>query len=191
MTLIPKMNVGVIGCGNISRIYLQAPQTFGILNIVACADLDIERARAQAERYNIPSTCTVEELLANPEIELVINLTIPRAHAEVGMAVIAAGKSLYNEKPLALDRQQGRQLLEAAQAQEVRIGCAPDTFLGGGLQTCRKLIDKGMIGTPVAASAFMLNHGAEHWHPNPDFYYQPGGGPLFDMGPYYLTTLIN
>src|SRR5437764_3273986 len=141
MTATQKMNVGVIGCGNISRVYLRAPQTFGILNILACADLDMERARTQAAQYHIPRAMSVEELLADPEIELVINLTIPRAHAEVGMAVLQAGKSLYNEKPLALDRQQGRQLLEAAQAQEVRIGCAPDTFLGGGLQTCRKLID--------------------------------------------------
>lgn len=191
MTSKPQINVGVIGCGRISYIYLQAPQTFGILNIIACADLDMELARAQAERYSIPRASSVEELLADPEIELVINLTVPRAHAEVGMAVIRAGKSLYNEKPLAITRQQGRQLLEAARAQEVRIGCAPDTFLGGGLQTCRMLIDNGAIGTPVAANAFMLSHGPEHWHPNPDFYYQPGGGPLFDMGPYYLTALIN
>jgi predicted dehydrogenase len=180
----------VIGCGNISRIYLQAPQTFGILNIIACADLDMERARAQAERYNIPSACTVEELLANPQIELVINLTIPSVHAEVGMAVIQAGKSLYNEKPLAISREEGRQLLEAAYARGVRVGCAPDTFLGAGLQTCLQLINEGAIGTPIAANAFILSHGPERWHPDPEFFYQPGAGPLFDMGPYYLTALI-
>ena len=190
MTSTPKIKVGVIGCGRISHIYLQAPQTFSILDIVNCTDLDMELARAQAERYHIPRVSSVEELLADPEIELVINLTIPRAHAEVGLAVIGAGKALYSEKPLATSREQGRQILEAAQAQEVRVGCAPDTFLGGGFQTCRQLIDEGAIGTPVAANAFMLSHGPENWHPNPDFYYQPGAGPLFDMGPYYLTALI-
>jgi predicted dehydrogenase len=191
MTSIEKMNIGVIGCGKISSIYLQILQTFDILNIIACADLDMERARMQAESFHIPRALHVEELLADPEIELVVNLTIPSAHAEVGLATIAAGKALYNEKPLALTREQGHQLLAAAQAQGVRVGCAPDTFLGSGLQTCRKLIDQGLIGTPVAANAFMMSHGAESWHPNPDFYYQPGGGPLFDMGPYYLTALIN
>lgn len=191
MAPIKKMNIGIIGCGKISSIYLQILQTFDILNIIACADLDMERAHAQAESFHIPRVLHVEELLADPDIELVVNLTIPSAHAEIGLATIAAGKALYNEKPLALTREQGHQLLEAAQAQGVRVGCAPDTFLGSGLQTCRKLIDQGLIGTPIAASAFMMNHGAEHWHPNPDFYYQPGGGPLFDMGPYYLTALIN
>lgn len=190
MTATPKMNVGVIGCGNISRTYLQAPQTFGILNILACADLDMERARTQAAQYNIPRAISVEDLLADPEIELVINLTVPRAHAEVGMAVLQAGKKLYTEKPLASNREQGRQLLAAAHTQGLCVGGAPDTFLGGGLQTCRKLIDDSAIGTPIVAHAFMMSHGQEHWHPNPDFFYQPGGGPLFDMGPYYLTALV-
>jgi predicted dehydrogenase len=190
MTATQKMNVCVIGCCNISRIYLQAPQTFGILNILACADLDMERARTQAAQYNIPRAISVEELLDDPEIELVINLTVPKAHAEVGMAALQAGKHLYTEKPLALSREQGRQLLTVAHTQGLRVGGAPDTFLGGGLQTCRKLIDDGAIGTPIAAHAFMMNHGQEHWHPNPDFFYQPGAGPLFDMGPYYLTALV-
>lgn len=191
MSSLPKLKVGVIGCGKISSIYLQAPRTFDILDIVACSDLDMERARAQAERYAIPNALTVEELLAHPEVELAINLTIPRAHFEVGMAVIEAGKSLYTEKPLALNREQGRQLLESARKRGVYVGGAPDTFLGAGLQTCRQLIDEGAIGTPVAANAFIMNHGAEHWHPDPDFFYQPGAGPLFDMGPYYLTALVN
>ena len=190
MSSVSKMHVGVIGCGKISSIYLQAPRTFDILDIIACSDLDMERARAQADRYAIPNALTVGELLAQPEIELVINLTIPQAHFEVGMGVIEAGKSLYTEKPLALNREQGRQLLEAARRQGVQVGGAPDTFLGAGLQTCRQLLDEGAIGTPVAANAFMMNHGAEHWHPDPDFFYQPGAGPLFDMGPYYLTALV-
>jgi predicted dehydrogenase len=190
MSSVSKMRVGVIGCGKISSIYLQAPRTFDILDIIACSDLDMERARAQADRYGIADALTVDELLAHPQIELVINLTIPRAHFEVSMAVIEAGKSLYTEKPLALNREQGRQLLEAARRQGVYVGGAPDTFLGAGLQTCRQLIDEGAIGTPVAASAFMMNHGAEHWHPDPEFFYQPGAGPLFDMGPYYITALV-
>jgi predicted dehydrogenase len=185
-----KTNVGIIGCGQISSIYLESPRTFDILNIVACADIDMERARAQAQRFGIPRACTVEELLADPEIEIVINLTIPKVHAEVGMAVIEAGKSVYGEKPLAVDREQGQALLKAAQAKNLRVGSAPDTFLGGGIQTCIKLIDDGKIGTPIAATAFMMNHGPESWHPDPDFYYQPGAGPMFDMGPYYLTALI-
>jgi predicted dehydrogenase len=185
-----KTNVGVIGCGKISSIYLEAPTKFDILNIVACADIDMERARAQAARYHIPKACTVEELLADPDIEVALNLTIPAAHAQIDMAAIEAGKSVYSEKPLALNREQGRSLLDAAQAKQLRVGCAPDTFLGGGIQTCIKLMNDGVIGTPVAATAFMVNHGPEHWHPDPDFYYQPGAGPMFDMGPYYLTALI-
>lgn len=185
-----KVNVGIIGCGQISSIYLESPRTFDILNIVACADLDMSRARSQAQRYNIPKVYTVQELLADPEIEIVINLTIPKAHAEVGNEVIAAGKSVYGEKPLALNREQGRALLQAANANNVRVGSAPDTFLGGGIQTCIQLINDGHIGTPVAATAFMVGHGPENWHPDPDFYYQLGGGPMFDMGPYYLTALI-
>ncbi len=185
-----KTNIGIIGCGQISTIYMQAPGTFDILDIAACADIDMEKARAQAERFSIPKVCTVEELLADPEIEIVLNLTIPKVHAEIGQAAIEAGKSIYSEKPLGIDRDQGKALLGAAHAKTLRIGCAPDTFLGGGIQTCIKLIDDGQIGTPVAASAFMLNHGPENWHLDPDFYYQPGGGPMFDMGPYYLTALV-
>jgi predicted dehydrogenase len=185
------VNVGVIGCGNISSIYLQAPQKFNILNIVACADIDMDRARAQAEKYNVPRVCTVEELLADPEIDVVLNLTIPKVHAEISRAAIKAGKSVYSEKPLGIERDEARLLLEEAEASQLRVGCAPDTFLGGGLQTCIRLIDEGAIGTPVAATAFMVGHGPESWHPNPDFFYQIGAGPMFDMGPYYLTALIS
>jgi predicted dehydrogenase len=185
-----KANVGIIGSGQISSIYLEAPRTFDILNIVACADIDMERARAQAERYNVPKVCTVAELLADPEVDIVLNLTIPAAHAEVSLAAIEAGKSAYSEKPLAINREQGRALLQTAHAKNLRLGCAPDTFLGGGIQTCIKLIDDGAIGVPVAATAFMMGHGPESWHANPEFFYQVGGGPMFDMGPYYLTALI-
>jgi predicted dehydrogenase len=184
------VNIGVIGCGAISGIYLQAPNTFPILNITACADLDTAKAQAKAEEHNIQAR-TVEELLADPEIEIVLNLTIPGAHAEIGLAALQHGKSVYSEKPLALTTEQGAPLLETAARNNLRVGCAPDTFLGGGLQTCRKLIDDGWIGEPVAATAFMMSHGHEHWHPSPEFYYKPGGGPMFDMGPYYLTALVH
>jgi predicted dehydrogenase len=170
---------------------MESPRLFDILNIVACADIDMERARAQAQRYNIPRVYTVEELLADPDIEIVVNLTIPAAHAKVSTDIIHAGKAVYGEKPLAIDKVQGNALLESAYARQLRVGSAPDTFLGGGIQTCIKLINEGTIGTPIAATAFMLYHGPELFHHNPDFYYQPGGGPMFDMGPYYLTALIN
>jgi len=186
-----RTKIGVIGCGNISSIYLQADKTFEAIQTVACADLIMERAKQKAAEHAIPRACTVKELLADPEIRIVVNLTIPQAHGEVGMQALAAGKSVYNEKPLALTREEGRGLLDAAAARGLRVGGAPDTFLGGGLQTCRKLIDDGWIGQPVAATAFMLCPGHEGWHPSPDFYYQPGGGPMFDMGPYYLTALVN
>lgn len=182
--------VGIIGCGNISSIYFKAPQTFPILNIVACADLDMDRARAKASEFGIRAL-TVDQLLSDPEIEIVVNLTVPGAHAQVSTAALSNGKSAYCEKPLALRTADGRALLELAARRGLRVGCAPDTFLGGGLQTCRKLIDDGWIGEPVAAVAYMMSHGHESWHPDPEFYYQPGGGPMFDMGPYYLTALVS
>ncbi len=185
------MRIGVIGCGNISSTYLKNARSLGGITVSACADLDLERARARAEEFGVPRAYTVEELLADPAIQLVVNLTIPQAHASVGRAVLEAGKSLYLEKPLALDREDGRALLEAARARGLRVGAAPDTFLGAGLQTCRTLIDEGAIGEPVAAMAHMLGHGHESWHPDPAFYYKRGGGPLFDMGPYYLTALVS
>ena len=132
----------------------------------------------------MPKACSVAELLADPAIEIVLNLTIPNAHAEIALAALEAGKSVYNEKPLASSREDGQQILALAAAKGLRVVCAPDTFLGGGIQTCRKLIDDGAIGQPVAAVAFMMNHGPEHWHPDPDFYYQVGAGPMFDRGPY-------
>jgi predicted dehydrogenase len=184
-------NVGIVGCGNISGIYLEAGKKWEILNIAACADIDLERAQAQAAKYGVPKAGSVAELLADPSIDIVINLTIPAAHAEVALAALSAGKSVYNEKPLALDREQARQMLDLAREKGLRVGCAPDTFLGGGLQTCRKLIDDGVIGEPIGASAFMMSHGPEGWHPNPEFFYQPGAGPMFDMGPYYLTALTS
>ena len=185
-----KVKVGVIGCGKISDVYFQAGKIFDILDIVACDDLDSARAKAKAEQYAIAHAYTVEELLADPEIEIVVNLTIPSAHANISLQVIRANKSIYSEKPLALTREQGQEVLTGAHARGVLVGSAPDTFLGAGIQTCRKLIDDGAIGEPVAATGNMLSHGPERWHPDPNFFYQPGAGPLFDMAPYNITAFI-
>ncbi|MBM7582516.1 putative dehydrogenase [Caldicoprobacter guelmensis] len=187
-----KVKVGIVGCGNISGIYLKnCSQRFEILEVVACADLVLERAQARAKEFDIPKVCSVEELLADPEIDIVVNLTVPKAHAQICIAALEAGKNVYVEKPLAITREEGKKILDIAKAKGLLVGCAPDTFLGAGLQTCRKLIDDGWIGEPVAATAFMVCHGHESWHPDPEFYYQVGGGPMFDMGPYYLTALIS
>ena len=185
-----RVRVGVIGCGHISDHYFRGCGLFDILEMRACADVDMSRAHKLAEAHGVRAL-TVEQLLADSEIEVVVNLTPPAAHAEVALAVIAAGKHVHNEKPLAQTRAQARCINESADAAGVRVGCAPDTFLGGGLQTCRKLLDEGWIGRPVAASGFFLSHGPDTYHPNPDFFYKPGGGPLFDMAPYYLTALIH
>jgi len=191
MADIKPVPVGVIGCGNISGAYMRMLKTLPAVQVVACADLRREAAEAMAQQWEIPQVLGVDELLAAPEIEIVLDLTIPAAHGEVALDVLAAGKSVYNEKPLALTRAEGKQMLALAADKGLRVGGAPDTFLGGGLQTCRELIDAGAIGTPVAATAFMMSRGHEHWHPNPAFYYQKGGGPMFDMGPYYLTALVS
>ena len=186
-----KTNIGIIGCGSISGAYLDAHKRFDVLDIVACADLDMDRARAKADQFGIPRACSVPELLAMDDIRIVVNLTIPGAHAEIAMATLEAGKHAYSEKPFAVTREDGARILKLANEKGLRVGCAPDTFLGGGGQTARKIIDDGWIGTPIAASAHMMSHGHESWHPDPEFYYKAGGGPMFDMGPYYLTALVN
>ncbi len=186
-----KTKVGIVGCGNISGVYLRASRMFEFLEIAAVSDAIPERAQARAAEFGVPRACSVAELLADPGIDIVLNLTTPNAHAEIALAALEAGKHVYNEKPLAITREDGRRVLDLAQTRGLRVGCAPDTFLGGGIQTCRKLIDEGAIGVPVAATAFMTCHGHESWHPDPEFYYKAGGGPMFDMGPYYLTALVN
>ena len=185
------VKVGIIGCGAISHTYLKGLKTFPILETVHLADLDPERARAQAEAYGIGRHSGPEELLANPEVEIVINLTIPKVHAEVNLAALGAGKHVYCEKPFSITRAEGLPVIERAKELGLRLGSASDTFLGSAHQTCRKLIDDGAIGRPLSAVAFMATHGVETWHPNPTFYYDIGGGPMFDMGPYYLTALVN
>lgn len=185
-----KINIGIIGCGYISSIYMQNIPSFNHLSLNACADLDLERAKSQAETYGIPKACTVKELLDDPEIDLIINLTLPKVHAEVCIQVLEAGKHVYVEKPLAISLQEAKMVLATAKEKGLFVGSAPDTFLGAGIQTALQLIENGEIGVPIGASAFMINRGHEHWHPNPSFYYEKGGGPMFDMGPYYLTALI-
>ncbi|SDO74294.1 Predicted dehydrogenase [Nakamurella panacisegetis] len=183
------LNVGIVGLGTISKQYFDTFATLDSVRITAVADLDAELTGRVAEGLGA-AACTVPELVTRDDVDLVLNLTIPVAHRDVALAAIAGGKGVYGEKPLALDTAQAREVLTAADNAGVVVGCAPDTVLGTGTQTARKAIDDGLIGRPIAASATMLVPGHERWHPNPDFYYQPGGGPLLDMGPYYLSALI-
>lgn len=185
-----KVKVGIIGCGNISDAYLKNCVHYEHLEVVALADLNLELARSKAATYGITKVMTTDELLADPDIEIVLNLTIPQAHAEISLAALEAGKHVYSEKPLAVTVEDGQRIIAKAKERNLRVGVAPDTVLGAGIQTCRKLIDDGVIGKPIAASAFMLSGGPESWHPNPAFLYAKGAGPMFDMGPYYLSAFI-
>ncbi|MBQ1217513.1 MAG: Gfo/Idh/MocA family oxidoreductase [Clostridia bacterium] len=187
------MNVGMVGVGCISGIYLKnLHEVFHELRLVAVCDLIRERAEKAQKEYNVPKLYdTMEELFADPEIDIVLNLTRPYQHYEVSKAALLAGKHVYSEKPLGADLAEGEELVALAKEKGLVIGGAPDTFMGAGIQTCRKLIDEGLIGEVVGGRCVMASHGVETWHPDPDFYYQRGGGPLFDMGPYYITALIN
>ena len=186
------INVGVLGCGNISGIYFQNLTTiFDNVNVYACADLDAEKVQAAAKQWNVPHIMTLDEMLACPEIDIILNLTTPQFHYELNLKCLEAGKHVYVEKPLAMTYSQGKQLVDLAKEKGLYLGCAPDTFMGAGIQSCCALIRDGYIGEPVAGHAFMMCHGHESWHPAPEFYYKAGGGPLFDMGPYYLTALVN
>ncbi len=185
------LNVGIVGCGMIAPAYLRGCALFpDAVNVTACADLDTDRARLFTQRHGLRAL-TVADLMRADDIDMVLNLTIPAAHAAVNLQAIAAGKHIYSEKPLATTLSDGQAIIHAAQQAGVGVGCAPDTFLGGGGQTVRHLIDTDAIGKPLAATAFMLSRGPEPWHSNPFFFYQPGGGPVMDMGPYYITALVN
>lgn len=186
-----RVRVGVIGCGAISGAYLGMARNFPLVEIAACADINLDAARAKAAEFGIARACSVDELLADASIEIVLNLTVPKAHVPISMEALRSGKHVYCEKPLGVNRDEGKRLVDAARQAGKRVGCAPDTFMGAGIQTARKLVDSGAIGRPVAFTAFMMCPGHEHWHPSPEFYYQAGGGPMFDMGPYYLTALLN
>ncbi|MFT2214043.1 Gfo/Idh/MocA family protein [Rhizobium giardinii] len=185
-----KIGIGIIGCGNISDAYLTASPGFPVLDIISVADINPSAADAKAAAFGL-SAVPLAVLLADPRIEIILNLTTPQNHVQVGLQAVAHGKHVYSEKPLATTLTDAERLVSAAREKNVRVGCAPDTFLGGSHQTARRLIDDGVIGAVVAGSAFMQVPGHELWHPNPDFYYKPGGGPLMDMGPYYLTCLVN
>ena len=182
--------VGIVGLGNISGQYLSTFAEAGNVAITAVADLDADRAAAVAETLPGAAVLGVEELVASPDVDVVLNLTIPAAHREIALAAIEAGKDVYGEKPLAVTLEDGRGIVEHAAAAGTRVGSAPDTVLGTGTQTARSAIERGLIGRPIAASAVMMTPGHELWHPRPAFYYQPGGGPLLDMGPYYISALV-
>jgi predicted dehydrogenase len=181
--------VAIVGCGVIAPAYASTLAALGTITLAACVDGIPERAGALADAHGA-RVATLEDVLAADDIDAVVNLTPPKAHATVTRAVIDAGRAAFSEKPLGIELDEGRDLVDAAAARGVRLGCAPDTFLGAGLQTARAVIDRGDIGEPLAANAFMLQSGPEWWHPDPELFYQRGAGPLFDMGPYYFTTLV-
>ncbi len=184
------VGIGIIGCGNISSAYLKTLPNFPILKVCGVADLNADLAAARAAEFNVPAR-SIDELYADPEISIILNLTVPKAHVAVGLKALEAGKHVYSEKPLGVTFAEGKQLSETARAKGLRIGSAPDTFLGGAHQTARALVDGGAIGQPIGGTAYFMCPGHERWHPNPDFYYEAGGGPMLDMGPYYITDLVN
>lgn len=185
------VKVAVIGCGHVSGEYFQSFPMHREIELAACADLDGGLAAKQAETYNIPKALHPDELLADPEIEIVVNLTPPAVHADVSLATIAAGKHVFSEKPLATTLEESERIVSAAREAGVLLGCAPSTFLGGPLQTLRKVVDDGWIGEPRAATAFFSFRGGEHWHPNIDPFYAKGAGPMLDIGCYLISTLLN
>jgi len=185
-----SVGIGIIGLGNISGAYLKAAKGFPILDIRAVADLNPEAAKTAAATHGLKAV-PLDDIFNDPSVEIILNLTIPRAHVDVGLRAIAAGKHVYSEKPLGVEFAQGKKLVEAARAKGLRVGSAPDTFLGGAHQSARNLVDTGALGKPVGGTAYFMCPGHERWHPNPAFYYDIGGGPMLDMGPYYITALVN
>ncbi|MDC3270374.1 Gfo/Idh/MocA family oxidoreductase [Alphaproteobacteria bacterium] len=184
------MRVGIIGCGNISETYFECQNLFNNFNVVACADINIEAAKNSAEKYNVKAF-SVDDILANDDIDVIINLTIPSAHKEIIMKSLNAGKHCFSEKPLAMNFNEGLKISELASSKNLYVGCAPDTFLGAAGQKARSLIEDKKIGDVVLGTFNLMSHGMEHWHPNPDFFFKPGAGPVFDVGVYYITQLVN
>ena len=184
------MKVGIIGCGNISEIYFKCQNIYNNFEIVACADIKLEAAKENAEKFNLKFQ-SVENLLSNNEIDLIINLTIPSAHKEITINSLKAGKHCFSEKPLAMNFAEGIEIQEVCKQKNLYVGCAPDTFLGAAGQKARALIDENKIGNVVLGTFNLMNHGMEHWHPNPDFFFKPGAGPVFDVGVYFITHLVN
>jgi predicted dehydrogenase len=185
-----KTTIGIIGCGNISDAYFKGAARSALVKVKGCADLNLEAAKAKAALYGA-TAMSVPALLADADISLVVNLTVPLAHAAVSQQIIDAGKHVYSEKPLAAHFADAVALMERARAKGLRVGSAPDTFMGASHQACRRAIDAGAIGQAVGGAAVIMSHGAESWHPNPEFFYKAGGGPVLDMGPYYVTQLVN
>ncbi|MFW8645030.1 Gfo/Idh/MocA family protein [Rhizobium beringeri] len=185
-----ELGVGIIGCGNISTTYFSLAPLFKGLKVLACADIKAQAAEARAEEYGVKAQ-TIDELLVNDEIDVVVNLTIPDAHFRVSKAILEAGKHVYSEKPLVLSLEEGEELRRIAKQKNLAVGCAPDTFLGGAHQLARKFIDDGGIGRVTSGACYVMSPGMEMWHPNPDFFFLPGGGPILDLGPYYIANLIN
>ncbi len=188
--LAKTFRVGLIGTGRISDIYLNNIKGFSGVEIVACGSLNMEESRAKATEHGVPCVMSPDEIIADPDIDAVLNLTIPAAHAEISLAALEAGKHVYSEKPFVADLADGRRILDLAETCGLKVGNAPDTFFGGRWQTLRKLLDTGVIGEPHGVSAFVPTSGVERHHPNPDFYYAKGGGPLLDLGPYYLAAMV-
>lgn len=188
-----KIRIGVVGLGDISHVYLTNLQKYSdYVTIQACAARTLEKAQAKAEQYGIPEAYScAEELIRNADVDVILNLTIPNAHYPLNKLALECGKHVYTEKPLADTYEHGRELTDLAKQKNLRIGCAPDTFLGGRLQTCREMLDAGVIGDVIGATAFMVYRGIETFHPNPAFYYHKGAGPLMDMGPYYMSALFS
>ena len=184
-----KMGIGLIGCGNISTAYLQLASQFSPLEMRAVADLDMAAAKTQAEKFNLRAL-SVPELFASGDIDIIVNLTVPAAHFEVTKQILQAGKHAFSEKPFVLSLQEGEALRKLADETGLRIGSAPDTFLGGAHQLARSLIDQGTIGEVLSGTCHVMSRGMEAWHPNPDFFFQPGGGPVLDLGPYYISNLV-
>ncbi len=182
--------VGIIGCGNISEAYLRLAPIFNNVEIVAVADIVPAAAKARAEQFSVRAL-TVDGLLKDDGIEAVINLTIPDVHYDVTKSILSAGKHAYTEKPLALNARDAAKLVSEADRRKLKLGSAPDTFMGAGYQTVRRMIDKGAIGKVVGGTAYVMSHGMEHWHPNPGFFFRPGAGPIFDVGVYYITALVS
>ena len=184
------MNIGIIGCGNISPVYFNAHKLYNNFKVTACADINETVAKKSASEFNV-SFQTIDEILTNPNIDIILNLTIPSAHKEIIIKTLNAGKHSYSEKPLSISFEEGKEIYTLSNEKNLYVGCAPDTFLGAAGQKARDIIDKNHIGSVVLGTFNVMSHGMEHWHPNPDFFFKPGAGPIFDLGVYYISQLVN
>ena len=185
-----KLGVGIVGCGNISAAYFSLAPLFKGIEVTACADINPAAAKARAKEFGVRAEATVEDLLKAKDVDIVVNLTVPAVHYAISRQALDAGKHVYSEKPFVLDVKEGLDLKKRADKQGLRVGSAPDTFLGGAHQQARHLVDSGAVGRITGGTCHVMSHGMEHWHPNPDFFFLPGAGPILDLGPYYITNLI-